>query len=178
MLKTDIEDLGLVLTSVLKSGGSIFIFGVGGNAATATHFAGELAGKYEQFEDPLSVYCLNDNISVLTAITNDFGWDVVFSRQIQGLVRPNDVVVAFSISGRDPYLLNAFETAQCKGAVTVLLNGGIDIKDLEPFCNYIVTPDPPNENTPRVQELQLRWVHDLSGLVKGNLVNDTKKQKV
>ena len=169
MLKSNIEDLSLLISSTLGSGKSIFIFGVGGNAATATHFAGELAGKYEQYEDPLSVYCLNDNISVLTAITNDFGWDVVFSRQIQGLVRSGDIVIAFSISGRAPYLLNAFETAQCKGAVTILLNGGEDIRDLEPFCNYLLTPEPPNENTPRVQELQLRWVHDLSGLIKGKL---------
>ena len=172
MLKTDIEDLGLVLTSVLKSGGSIFIFGVGGNAATATHFAGELAGKYEQFEDPLSVYCLNDNISVLTAITNDFGWDVVFSRQIKGLMRVPDILLAFSISGRAPYLLNAFKEAKNKGGTTVLLNGGTDIRDLAKYCDYLLTPDPPNEDTPRVQELQLRWVHDISGLVKGNLAND------
>ena len=171
MLKSNIEDISIIVSEVLSSDSSVFIFGVGGNAATATHFAGELAGKYEQFEDPLSVYCLNDNVSVLTAITNDFGWDVVFSRQIKGLVRPGDVVIAFSISGRAPYLLNAFETAQAKGAVTILLNGGDNIKDLEPFCNYLVTPTPPSENTPRVQELQLRWVHDLSGLIKGKLAN-------
>ena len=171
MQLTNIEHLSVVTADTLRLGHSVFTFGVGGNAATATHFAGELAGKYEQYEDPLSVYCLNDNISVLTAITNDFGWDVVFSRQIQGLVRSGDIVIAFSISGRAPYLLNAFETAQCKGAVTILLNGGEDIRDLEPFCNYLLTPEPPNENPPRVQELQLRWVHDLSGLIKGKLAH-------
>jgi D-sedoheptulose 7-phosphate isomerase len=171
MLKSNIKDISRLVSDRLRIGRSIFIFGVGGNAATATHFAGELAGKYEQYEDPLSVYCLNDNVSVLTAITNDFGWDVVFSRQIQGLVRSGDVVLAFSISGRAPYLLNAFETAQCKGAVTILLNGGEDVRDLEPFCNYLLTPDSPNEDTPRVQELQLRWVHDLSGLIKGKLAH-------
>jgi len=171
MLKSDIEGIARLVSNRLRIGKSIFMFGVGGNAATATHFAGELAGKYEQYEDPLSVYCLNDNVSVLTAITNDFGWDVVFSRQIQGLVKSGDVVIAFSISGRAPYLLNAFETAQSKGAMTVLLNGGRDIGDLDSFCNHLLTPEPPNENTPRVQELQLRWVHDLSGLIKSQLSN-------
>ena len=171
MQLTNIEHLSIITADTLKLGNSVFTFGVGGNAATATHFAGELAGKYEQYEDPLSVYCLNDNVSILTAITNDFGWDVVFSRQIQGLVKFEDIVIAFSISGRAPYLLNAFETAKSKGAMTILLNGGEDIRALEPFCNYLVTPNPPNEDTPRVQELQLRWVHDLSGLIKGQLAN-------
>jgi len=171
MMKVDIETLAPIISYGLESSGSVFVFGVGGNASTATHFAGELAGKYEQYEDPLSVYCLNDNVSVLTAITNDFGWDVVFSRQIKGLVRPNDIVIAFSISGRAKYLLNAFEVAQAKGAITILLNGGEDIRDLESVCNYLVTPETPSENTPRVQELQLRWVHDLSGLIKGKLAH-------
>ena len=171
MRKAEIEAVSRLVSGRLRVGRSVFIFGVGGNATTATHFAGELAGKYEQYEAPLSVYCLNDNVSILTAITNDFGWDVVFSRQIQGLVKFEDIVIAFSISGRAPYLLNAFETAKSKGAMTILLNGGEDIRALEPFCNYLVTPDPPNEDTPRVQELQLRWVHDLSGLIKGQLAN-------
>ena len=130
MEKICISDLGIITADTLHKGNSVFTFGVGGNAATATHFAGELAGKYEQYEDPLSVYCLNDNVSVLTAITNDFGWDVVFSRQIKGLVRPNDIVIAFSISGRAPYLLNAFEQAKTNLATTVLLNGGLDIMEV------------------------------------------------
>ena len=154
----------------LKQGNSVFTFGVGGNAATATHFAGELAGKYEQYEDPLAVYCLNDNISVLTAITNDFGWDVVFSRQIQGFCKPGDILIAFSISGRAQYMYNAFEVAYKKGVTTILLNGGTDIRDLEQYCDYLVPADNLGENTPRVQELQLRWVHDLSEIVKGGLV--------
>ena len=172
MVYSNVEEVSSRIISVLNLGGSVFTFGVGGNAATATHFAGELAGKYEQFEDPLSVYCLNDNISVLTAITNDFGWDVVFSRQIKGLMRVPDILLAFSISGRAPYLLNAFKEAKNKGGTTVLLNGGTEIGDLNRYCDYLITPDPPNEDTPRVQELQLRWVHDISGLVKGNLAND------
>ena len=171
MEKTCIDTLSVIAADILNKGNSLFTFGVGGNATTATHFAGELAGKYEQFEEPLSVYCLNDNISVLTAITNDFGWDVVFSRQIKGLTRPGDILIAFSISGRAPYLFNAFQQAKCNGVTTALLNGGTDIKELETYCDYLVTPISPSENTPRVQELQLRWVHDLSGHVKGLLAN-------
>jgi len=171
MQLTNIEHLSIITADTLKLGNSVFTFGVGGNAATATHFAGELAGKYEQYEDPLSVYCLNDNVSILTAITNDFGWDVVFSRQVRGLTRPGDILIAFSISGRAPYLLNAFEEAKAKDVTTVLLNGGMDIKSLDRFTDYLVTPNPVSEDTPRVQELQLRWVHDLSGGVKGLLAN-------
>ena len=171
MQLTNIEHLSVVTADTLRLGHSVFTFGVGGNAATATHFAGELAGKYEQYEDPLSVYCLNDNVSILTAITNDFGWDVVFSRQVKGLTRPGDILIAFSISGRARYLLNAFEEAKAKDVTTVLLNGGININGLDRFTDYLVTTDPASEDTPRVQEQQLRWVHDLSGSVKGLLAN-------
>ena len=169
MRKSSIEDLSILTADTLRKGQSVLTFGVGGNAATATHFAGELAGKYEQYEDPLSVYCLNDNVSVLTAITNDFGWDVVFSRQIQGLGRPGDILIAFSISGRAPYLLNAFKVAKSKGLTTVLLNGGDNIQKLEYCCDYLLMPTYFTEDTPRVQEQQLRWVHELSGHVKGLL---------
>jgi D-sedoheptulose 7-phosphate isomerase len=171
MNRTDIEYLSIITADVLYTGNSVFTFGVGGNASTATHFAGELAGKYEQYEDPLSVYCLNDNVSILTAITNDFGWDVVFSRQIKGLTRPGDLLIAFSISGRAPYLLNAFEQAKTNGVTTALLNGGVNIGVLDTFTDYLVTADPPSENTPRVQELQLRWVHDLSERTKALMAN-------
>ena len=171
MEKICISDLGVITADSLHRGNSVFTFGVGGNASTATHFAGELAGKYEQYEDPLSVYCLNDNVSILTAITNDFGWDVVFSRQVRGLTRPGDILIAFSISGRAPYLLNAFEQAKANLATTVLLNGGTNIGPIEFYCDFLVTPISPSENTPRVQELQLRWVHDLSGSVKGLMAN-------
>src|SRR3972149_2998230 len=77
-MKATLEDIAEIVVRSIRSGNKVLIFGVGGNASTASHFAAELAGKYEEYEDPLPVICLNDNTSIITAITNDFGWDPVF----------------------------------------------------------------------------------------------------
>ena len=166
-----LEEVAEVIVNSIKSGNKVMIFGVGGNAATASHFAAELAGKYEQYEDPLPVVCLNDNSSVLTAITNDFGWPHVFSRQIQGLGRSGDVVIGFSISGRAGYLINAFQVSHDVGCTNILLNGRT-IRNKEEFKTVDYSVSVGSEDTPRVQEEQLRWVHELSGMIKGSLSND------
>jgi len=163
---SSLDNIALEIIGAIMEGNKVMIFGVGGNAASASHFAGELAGKYEQYEDPLPVICLNDNMAVVTAITNDFGWDQVFSRQIKGLGKKGDVVIAFSISGGAKYLENAFIEARKKGCVTVLLNGNTTPK-VASLCDYLLAVD--SDNTPRVQEIQLRWVHDLSERIKSNL---------
>ena len=163
-----LEEVSRVIINCIKADKKVLIFGVGGNAATASNFAGELAGKYEQYEDPLPVVCINDNMSVITAITNDFGWDQVFSRQIQGLAREGDVVIGFSISGKAKYLHNAFKACKEWGTVSILLNGGT-IYPSNLFTDYSVSVG--HEDTPRVQEEQLRWVHELSRMVKSALVS-------
>ncbi len=166
-----LEEVAAEMVSCIRFGNKIMIFGVGGNAATASHFAGELAGKYEQYEDPLPVICLNDNMPTITAITNDFGWEHVFSRQIQGLGKKGDVVIAFSISGKGAYLSNALLEAERRGCITVLL-GGVSrtfgqMSDWP--CKYTVCVG--SNDTPRVQEEQLRWVHQLTEMVKKELAS-------
>ncbi len=164
-----IEEISAVIVKSIKQGNKIIVFGVGGNASTASHFAGELAGKFEEYEEPLPVICLNDNTSVLTAITNDFGWRHVFSRQIRGLGKSGDVLIGFSISGEAGYLKEALMAGQDKGCINILLNGKSDPSKCGGLYAYSITLG--HEDTPAVQEMQLKWVHEISREVKRDLSN-------
>lgn len=160
-----LDEVVNLIVDCIKSGNKILTFGVGGNAANATHFAAELSGKFEQYEDPLPCVCLNDNVSVLTAITNDFGWEHVFSRQIVALAKPKDVVVAFSISTKGQYLKNAITQGLviCK----VILICGKSILEVKSPGLLVWGLD--SNDTPWVQEEQLRIIHQMCRGVKKTL---------
>ena len=167
-----LDEVANLIVSCIKKGGKVLTFGVGGNAANAIHFAAELSGKFERYEHPLPCICLSENPSILTAITNDFGWEHVFSRQILALARPEDIVVAFSISTNGEYLYNAIHAAldTCK----VVLICGKDTHEiffenpaLEKLGYYVW--DLGSDDTPWVQEEQLRIIHKLCREVKSRL---------
>ncbi len=164
-----LEEISTTIVDCIKKGNKVMIFGVGGNASNASHFAGELAGKFEQYEDPLPVVCLNDNTAVLTAITNDFGWDQVFSRQVRGLGKSGDILIGFSISGEAEYLKQAFITGSAAGCHNVLLTGKTDPTNCAGLYDSSISLG--HEDTPKVQEVQLKWIHRISGLVKESLSN-------
>ena len=149
-----LEDISIVIVNSIKDGNKIMIFGVGGNASNASHFAGELAGKFENYEDPLPVISLNDNTSILTAITNDFGWDYVFSRQIRGLGKSGDVLIGFSISGEAEYLRQAFIAGSEMGCQNILLSGKSDPNNCSGLYDFSISLG--HEDTPIVKENKLR----------------------
>ncbi len=160
-----LEEVVNQIVSCIKSGGKVLTFGVGGNATNSMHFAAELSGKFEQYETPLPCVCLCDNPSVLTAITNDFGWDHVFERQIRALAKPGDVVVAFSIGTTGRYLLEAlFETAALKSTV-ILVCGRCNLPEMTLHPPHIMW-ELGSDNTPWVQEEQLRIIHEVCREVK------------
>jgi D-sedoheptulose 7-phosphate isomerase len=107
----------------LRAGGKILTCGNGGSAADAMHLAEELMGRYKANRRPLPAVCLNADPTLLTCIANDFGFDEVFARQVEGLAGPNDLLVCFSTSGNSPNILRALETARTAGARTVALLG-------------------------------------------------------
>jgi D-sedoheptulose 7-phosphate isomerase len=159
-----------IVESILE-GSKVLVFGVGGNASTAMHFSAELSGKYEKFEKPLPCVCLSENTSTITAITNDFGWDNVFSRQIEALAKPGDTVLAFSISGKGRYLENAYRKAKELNCKTILVNGEV-INPIPTYLDVLLVNY--SSNTPRVQEWQLLVVHQLCEKIKGKFENETK----
>ncbi|MBP0461484.1 D-sedoheptulose-7-phosphate isomerase [Streptomyces montanisoli] len=112
------------LIEVYRSGGRLYTFGNGGSAADAQHLAGEFIGRYLRERRPLPAVSLVTDPSVTSCIGNDYSYDEVFARQVEALVCPGDMVVAFTTSGRSANVVRGLEAARKAGAVTVLLTGG------------------------------------------------------
>jgi D-sedoheptulose 7-phosphate isomerase len=146
----------------------VLVFGVGGNAANAIHFAAELQGKYEKFETPLACIDLCSNPSIITAITNDFGWDQCFKRQITALAVPGDIVIALSISTKGQYLVNAIKEAlECACEVVLVCGRYTKVGGLTDSLNNFTLLELDSLDTPKVQEIQLGLIHQICGEVKG-----------
>ena len=116
---TDIEKFVEVLLEARERESSIFFIGNGGSAATASHFANDIAIGTRTYEKPFRAISLCDNQAVITAIANDDGYEKIFSQQLQVLLKKQDVVVAISASGNSPNLLDAIDTAKKMNAITV-----------------------------------------------------------
>jgi D-sedoheptulose 7-phosphate isomerase len=145
----------------LRAGGKVLIFGNGGSAAEAQHFAAELVnGLARRAGPPLPAIALSTDTSCLTAVGNDRGFDRTFSRQIEALGRAGDVAVALTTSGRSPNVVRALRSARAKGLITIGLTGrgGGAVASL---ADYLL--DVPSGSTPRIQEAHLFLLHFLAG---------------
>lgn len=124
LLRIDTKEIAQFLATLIDArerGATIFFIGNGGSAATASHFANDLAIGVNDYEKPFKALALTDNVSVLSAIGNDYGYEEIFARQLRVLARRGDVLVAISASGNSPNLLKAFEFARTAGLITVAL---------------------------------------------------------
>ena len=155
-----------LIVDAISGGKKVLVFGVGGNAANAMHMAAELSGKYETYNECYPCFCLVDNPCEITAITNDFGWDHYFERQVLGKGSEGDVVVAFSISGSGKYLENGFKAAKEKGCKVVWICG--QKNELSQYCDSVI--DWCSKDTPRIQENQVVMLHHICGEVKKKLL--------
>lgn len=125
-LEEAFNDAADALIFCLRRGGTVFFVGNGGSASDAQHLAAELIGRFERERAPLRAVCLNTDTSVLTALANDYGYEAVFSRQVEALVGSNDVLVLISTSGASPGILAACRSARAAGAATIGLTGPVD----------------------------------------------------
>ena len=150
----------------LQGGGTVYLCGNGGSAADAQHLACELAGRYLLDRRALAAVALTTNSSSLTAIGNDFGFEQVFSRQLEGLGRPGDVLVALSTSGRSPNVLRAVQAARDRGMVVIGMTGTPGLRFARLCDVALVTP---SGSTPRIQEGHIAMGHVLCELVERNL---------
>ncbi len=158
----ELERIGVRMVTALKMGRKILIAGNGGSASDAQHFAAELAGKFIHDRKGLSVIALTTNSSVITAIGNDFGYEYVFSRQVDGLGNKGDIFVGISTSGNSVNLIHAANTSKNNGLITVGLlgkNGG----DLKNFCDYNLIV--PSNNTQHIQESHIMIIHELCRII-------------
>jgi D-sedoheptulose 7-phosphate isomerase len=122
--RIDTAEVGRFIRTLMESresGNTVFFIGNGGSAATASHFANDLSIGTNDYDRPFRVMSLTDNLAVITAIANDFGYEEIFVRQLRVLAKKGDVVVAISASGNSPNLLKAFEYARSAGVKTVAI---------------------------------------------------------
>jgi D-sedoheptulose 7-phosphate isomerase len=167
-----IEQAAQAMVDCLRKKGKVIAFGNGGSAADAQHLTAELSGRFEKDRRGLPAVALTTNTSALTAIANDYDYSQVFSRQIDGLVRKGDVVVAISTSGNSGNVLEAVKLAKKQGAVVIgwTGQGGGKLKDLVDVCLQV-----PSERTSRIQEGHLAMLHTLCSLVEEALFPLKKK---
>jgi D-sedoheptulose 7-phosphate isomerase len=151
------------LIACFEGGGTVYFCGNGGSAADAQHLACEFAGRYLVERPGLPAVALTTNTSSLTSIGNDYGYDVVFSRQLEGLGTPGDVLVALTTSGGSANVLRAVETAHTLGMVVIGFTG-LQGKAFAARCDHaLVTP---HHVTPRIQEGHIAMGHALCQVVE------------
>ena len=149
----------------VRAGGKILLFGNGGSAAEAQHFAAELVnGMRHRGRPPIPAVALTTDTSSLTAIGNDRGFALVFARQVEALGRPGDVAIALTASGTSPNVVEALKTARAKSLVTVGLTGEGG-GEIGPLADHLL--DVPSRSTPRIQEAHLFILHILAEELEG-----------
>jgi len=153
-----------VMVASLKGGGKILVCGNGGSAADAQHFAGELVNRFEMNRPGLAAIAMTHDASVITSIANDFSFDDIFSRQVEALGRPGDVLLAISTSGSSANVVSAVERAGAINMQTVALTGGSGGK-LGEHGDVSVHLNIPHSSTPRVQEMHITCLHILCSLI-------------
>ena len=153
------------ITKALKQNGRIYICGNGGSAADAQHIAGEFVGRFRRERKALPAVALATDTSVLTCIANDYDYEKVFARQVEGLVRKGDILWAFSTSGSSANILAAVELAKQIGATVLAFTGRANSK-LEEMADICFCAD--NESTARSQEIHQLAYHIICDLVEQN----------
>ena len=161
-----IEKIADVIFNTIQKDGTIFLFGNGGSAADAQHIAAELVGKFQKKRKGLSAMALTTNTSILTSIGNDFGYDFVFERQVESLVKSTDVVIGISTSGNSENVLRGIQLAKKIGAETISLTGSKSNK-LEKISN--ITLKVPSNSTQRIQEAHILIGHIICEIVENRL---------
>ena len=149
-----------------KAGGKVLLVGNGGSAADAQHIAAELVGRFKLERKGLPAIALTTDTSILTALANDYGYDTVFSRQVDALAGDKDVLIAITTSGTSPNILKAVETAHTKGVFVIGLTGenGGQLKDMADLTILV-----PSADTQRIQEAHITIGHIICHLVEKGL---------
>lgn len=144
------------VADALKAGHKLLLIGNGGSAADAQHIAAEIVGRYKQERPGWAAIALTTDTSALTAIANDYGFEQIFARQVQGLARRGDVLFALTTSGRSPNILAALRTAREMGVTTVGFTGGKG-ESLRTSCDHLFVS--PSDDTPVIQQIHMTALH-------------------
>lgn len=148
-------ETGRVLIESLRAGGKIIAFGNGGSATQASHLAGELVGRFRAHRNPLPAIALSSDAATMTCIGNDFGYPALFERQMEAFVRPGDVAIGLTTSGKSENVVRALAIARARGAVTIALTGLAGLASGE--ADHLLAV--PSTDTAHIQEVHLMLLH-------------------
>ena len=159
-----------MILKAYQDGGKVLLIGNGGSAADAQHIAAELIGRFKLERRGLPAIALTTNTSIVTALANDYGYDTIFSRQLEALANDKDVLIAITTSGTSPNILEAVKTAHSKGVTVIGLTGeaGSKLKDKADLTIMV-----PSDNTARIQEAHITIGHIICRLVEKGLFNES-----
>ena len=161
-----IFEISKVISEVLSKGGTVYFFGNGGSAADSQHIAAEFVGRFARERRALPAEALTTNTSILTAIGNDYDFGEVFSRQVKARVRPGDLVIGISTSGKSKNVINGLRSAKEIGAKTIGFTGSEphQMTEFSDICLCV-----PSNSTPRIQEAHILIWHIVSEIVERSI---------
>ena len=167
-LTTRVGQIVDLIVDRFRAGKHLYFCGNGGSAADAQHLAAEFSGRFYIDREALPSEALHCNTSYMTAVANDYSYDLIYSRLINGIGKKEDILIGMSTSGNSPNILKAFETARTKGITTIGMTGQGGGK-LAALCDYLI--DIPSRNTPRIQEAHMLLGHIICQLVEDKYFN-------
>jgi D-sedoheptulose 7-phosphate isomerase len=163
-----LESLALAMWETLTQGGSIYWMGNGGSASDAEHLAAELAGRFKDDRRPLSSYSLTSNSSLITAIANDYGFEQIFRRQVKAYLKPSDLLIGITTSGKSLNVLNALKDATELGAKTCILTGRKEEFELK--FDFIVNVN--SSEICHIQEAHIAIGQALCGYIEERVISE------
>ena len=156
-----------VIAAGLRAGNKLLIAGNGGSAADAQHIAAEIVGRYKKDRPAYAALALTTDTSALTAIGNDYGFEHVFSRQVEGLGKHGDVLLALTTSGRSPNILAALKTARQHGLITIGFTGAKGV-GLAASCDHLLVA--PSDDTAVIQQIHMAFAHGICEVIEQTLM--------
>ena len=165
-LIVSVEHIVSAIVKCYRSGGKVLWCGNGGSAADSQHLAAELSGRFYYDRPPLSSEALHVNTSYLTAVANDYSYDVIYSRLVEAMGKKGDLLIGLSTSGNSANVIRALEQARSMGLVTVGFTG-LGGGKMKPLCDHLIAI--PSKDTPRIQECHMLLGHTICELTESQL---------
>jgi D-sedoheptulose 7-phosphate isomerase len=167
------RQIAAAIITALRSGNKLLIIGNGGSAADAQHIAAEIVGRYKRDRPGYAALALTTDTSALTSIANDYGFEQVFARQVEGLGKRGDVLLALSTSGKSPNILAALRLARERGLVTAGFTGAKG-ENLRALCDHLLVA--PSDHTAVIQQVYLAVAHGVCDDIEQALVREPLKK--
>ena len=172
-MRATANEIAAAIITALRSGNKLLIIGNGGSAADAQHIAAEIVGRYKQDRPGWAAIALTTDTSALPSIANDYGFEQVFARQIEGLGLRGDVLLALSTSGRSPNILAALRSARKRGLVTIGFTGSKG-QALGALCDHLLVA--PSDDTPVIQQIHLTIAHGICDEIEQTMMREASRK--